>query len=300
MGGADNTPRAGSVKANGLEFGMLETGSGPLALCLHGFPDSAHGYRHLLPALAEAGFHAVAPFTRGYAPTALAEDGDYGMGALIADAVALHEALDGDGEAVLIGHDWGAATAYGAASFAPERWRRVVAMAVPPWALNARMFGDYDQLRRFFYFFFFGTALAEPVVAAGDLAFLERAWRDWSPGYDPSEDLAHARDAIGDPANLSAAISYYRGVLTSLDGSPPPSHAAEAAALQTIGPQPTLYLHGQRDGCIGVDLVADVADHLSPGSRMEVVEGAGHFLHLEKPAEVNEHILGFLTAPSSS
>jgi pimeloyl-ACP methyl ester carboxylesterase len=59
------------MRANGLQFGMLEAGSGPLALCLHGFPDSADTWRHLLPALAGAGFHAVAPFMRGYAPTAV-------------------------------------------------------------------------------------------------------------------------------------------------------------------------------------------------------------------------------------
>ena len=69
--------RSGRVMANGIEFGVLEAGSGPLALCLHGFPDSAHTWRHLLPELARAGFRAVAPFMRGYAPTSLAVDGCY-------------------------------------------------------------------------------------------------------------------------------------------------------------------------------------------------------------------------------
>ena len=87
--------RSAMVRANGLEFGVLEAGSGPLALCLHGFPDTAHTWRHLLPALAGAGFHAVAPFMRGYAPTAVPADGAYQVGALVADAVALHEVLGG-------------------------------------------------------------------------------------------------------------------------------------------------------------------------------------------------------------
>src|SRR5580693_5866297 len=108
--------RMTTVRANDLDFGLLEAGSGPLALCLHGFPDTAHTWKHLLPALADAGFHAVAPFMRGYAPTAIPADGAYQIGALVADAVALHEALGGDGDAVLIGHDWGAETAYGAAA----------------------------------------------------------------------------------------------------------------------------------------------------------------------------------------
>src|SRR5215469_16133323 len=117
--------RAGTARANGLEFGLLEAGGpGPLALCLHGFPDTAHTWTRLLPVLAGAGFHAVAPFLRGYAPTTVPADGAYDLGALAADAVALHEMLGGSGDAVLIGHDWGAEIAYAAAAHAPDRWRR--------------------------------------------------------------------------------------------------------------------------------------------------------------------------------
>jgi pimeloyl-ACP methyl ester carboxylesterase len=180
--------RTGRVIANGIEFGVLEVGNGPLALCLHGFPDSAHSWRHLLPELARAGFRAVAPFMRGYAPTALAVDGCYQLGALVADAVALHDVLGGDEQAVLIGNDWGAETGYGAAALAPERWRKLVTIAVPPAALDARIFSDYQQLKRFFYVFFMKTARAEAVIAAGDMAFLDRLWEDWSPGYDATEE----------------------------------------------------------------------------------------------------------------
>jgi pimeloyl-ACP methyl ester carboxylesterase len=107
-----------SVTAGGLEFGYLSDGpeDGPLALLLHGLPDSPHTWRHLLPELAERGYHAVAPFMRGYAPTAIPADGAYQTGALAADANALHEALGGGPDAVLIGHDWGAGATYPAAS----------------------------------------------------------------------------------------------------------------------------------------------------------------------------------------
>ena len=88
---------------------------------------------------------------RGYAPTGLAPDGAYQLGALVADVIALHDALGGDERAVLIGNDWGAEAAYGAASLAPERWRLLVTIAVPPLALDERLFSDYDQLKRFFY-----------------------------------------------------------------------------------------------------------------------------------------------------
>src|SRR5713226_3737093 len=141
--------RVRTVRANEIEFALIEAGSGPLALCLHGFPDTAHTWRHLLPVLAGA------RFMRGYAPSAVPGDGDYRVGALIADAVALHQVLGGDGDAVLIGHDWGAEAAYGAAAFAPDRWRRVVTLVVPPAALDEVLYNDYEQLKRFFYVFMF-------------------------------------------------------------------------------------------------------------------------------------------------
>src|SRR5262249_25530521 len=89
-------------------------------------------WRALGPFLAARGWHVVAPYTRGYAPTDLARDGCYQLGALARDAVRLHEALGGDERAVLIGHDWGAETAPVAAVAAPERCRRLVSIAYAP------------------------------------------------------------------------------------------------------------------------------------------------------------------------
>jgi pimeloyl-ACP methyl ester carboxylesterase len=276
--------RSATVRANGLQFGVLEAGSGPLALCLHGFPDAAYTWRHLLPALAGAGFHAVAPFMRGYAPTAVPADGAYHLGALVADTVALHEVLGGDANAVLIGHDWGAEAAYEAAAFAPDRWRRLVTLAVPPAALDEVLFRDYEQLKRSFYLFMFRdpAGLAETVVARDDLAFLDKLWRDWSPGFQSGEHLARVKDCLRQPANLAAAVGYYRAAVDQ-----------EAAGRQA--PQPTLYLHGARDGCIGVDLVRGAARLLAPSSRMIVIDEAGHFLHLEEPGQVNDHILSWVS-----
>ena len=95
----------GRLEANGLTFHYLEAGQGPLVLCLHGFPDNAHTYDALLPVLAGAGFHAVAPFMRGYAPTSPAPDERYQAVLLAQDAVALLAALGG-GRGFLVGHDW--------------------------------------------------------------------------------------------------------------------------------------------------------------------------------------------------
>jgi pimeloyl-ACP methyl ester carboxylesterase len=290
--------RSATVRANDLEFGLLEAGSGPLALCLHGFPDTAHTWRHLLPALAGAGFHAVAPFMRGYAPTAVPADGAYQLGALIADAVALHEVLGGDGDAVLIGHDWGAETAYGAAAHAPGRWRRLVTLGVPPASLDPVLFSDYEQLKRFFYLFLFRDPLgfADALVAGDQMSFLDRLWHDWSPGYPAGEDLARVKESLREPANLAAAIGYYRAAGAA--GGPPGTggrYAAEEQAAGRQAPLPTLYLHGADDGCIRVDLARRAERLLAPSSRMVVIENAGHFLQVEKPGEVNEHILAWIS-----
>jgi pimeloyl-ACP methyl ester carboxylesterase len=278
--------RRASVAANGLRFGLLEAGAGPLALCLHGFPDCAYTWQLLLPELARAGFRAVAPFTRGYAPTGIPGDAAYSVRDLAADANALHDALGGDGDAVLVGHDWGAETAYAAAASAPERWRRLVTLAVPPAGMDEVLLSDYEQLKRFFYLFLLqdGSGLAEAVAARDDMAFLDQLWADWSPGYRASGHLAAVKQCLRDPRNLSAAIGYYRSTPISDEATPESSQA----------PQPTLYLHGARDGCISAELARGAERYLAPGSRMIVVEDAGHFLQLERPATINEHILSWL------
>jgi pimeloyl-ACP methyl ester carboxylesterase len=271
-----------AVEANGLTFHYLSMGDGPLALLLHGFPDSAHTWRHLMPALADAGFRAVAPWTRGYAPTAVPTDGDYAVATLAADANALHRALGGGADAVLVGHDWGAITAYGAAAVEPDRWRRVVTVAVPPPAVASAAFFDYAQLKHSFYVYLFQTGLAELVVGADDLAFLDNLWRDWSPSYDGSVDLRHLKDALRAPANLRAAIGYYRAMFAG-------------GALGDSPPQPTLYLHGEDDGAFLADRVLEAKAHLSTESEVRVLPGCGHFLHLERPGEINRLVLDWLT-----
>jgi pimeloyl-ACP methyl ester carboxylesterase len=235
----------------------------------------------------------VAPFQRGYSPTAVPTDGRYQTGALAVDANALHEALGGDGDAVIIGHDWGAPATYGAAVLEPQRWRRVVAMAVPPGgAVGMSFLTNPAQLKRSWYMFLFQWPLAEMVVSGNDLAFIDMLWNDWSPGHDSAADAARVKDALRDPANLAAALGYYRATLG--DGYRDPALDAAQAATQAVPEQPTLYLHGRTDGCIGVE-VAELAATMVPANvRFEIVEGAGHFLQVEQPDEVNRLVTEFL------
>jgi pimeloyl-ACP methyl ester carboxylesterase len=284
------------VSINGVDFAYLACGDdGPLALCLHGFPDGAQTWRHLLPELADAGFRAVAPWLRGYAPTGLDAQGRYQNGASVADATALHEVLGGDGSAVIIGHDWGARIATGAAVFAPERWSKLVTAAVPPSGAVAQGFLTYKQLRRSWYMFFFQNPLAEFVVSMNDLEFIDRLWEDWSPGYDASADLPRVKDSLRDPAHLAAALEYYRATLNPAEHTVPEFQAQEDAIGGTP-PQRHLYLHGENDGCMGVEIAHMAAALMTaPGSFVEIVEDAGHFLQLEQPKVVNRSIVGFVT-----
>jgi len=129
-----------------------------------------------------------------------------------------------------------------------------------------------------------------------DLSFIDRLWDDWSPGYTSNrDDIGWVKDALRDPANLAAALGYYRALLQ------PDLHAldlaAEEAAVSSTPPQPQLYLHGVDDGCMGIEVAEKAQQHLPvEGSRVELLPGVGHFLHLEAPDVVNRLIVDFVTS----
>lgn len=284
------------LDGNDLEVAYLAAGDAgaPLALCLHGYPDSAWTWRHLLPRLADNGFRAVAPFSRGYAPTAIPGDGLYQAGVLGVDANALHGVLGGDERAVVIGHDWGAMGAYSAASLAPGNWSKVVAAAVMPGPVAAAAFLSFDQLKLSWYMFFQMTGMADGFIPMNDYEFISRLWGDWSPGLDASADVRAFVECMATPENLTAALSYYRHTLTP--ELQDPRLADAQGGVFTIPPQPLLYLHGTDDGCMSPQMASTVGGLLTvEGSRAEMVPGTGHFLHLEKPDQVNDLIVGFLT-----
>ena len=126
---ADITHRM--VKTNGINIHIAEQGEGPAVLLLHGFPESWYSWRHQLPALAEAGYHAIAPDVRGYGQSDAPEAVEaYSMKQLTADAAGILDALDVE-SAVVVGHDWGAPMAWNSAFLYPDRFRAVVGMSVP-------------------------------------------------------------------------------------------------------------------------------------------------------------------------
>ena len=285
--------KAGVVHARGIDFHTLEAGDGPLVLCLHGFPDLARSFCHQLPALAAAGFRAVAPFMRGYAPTTVPPDGCYQSAALAEDAVALIEAL-GYEDAVVFGHDWGAVAGYGAAIVAPERVRKLVTAAVPHAAQVMTAFTtNYAQLKRSWYMFFFQSPLAEVAIAHDDYAFIDRLWRDWSPGWSyPPDEMAALKDTFRRPGVLEAALGYYRAMFNP--ALQDPTLAISQGRMMELVPVPTMCIHGADDGCIGAELFEGMADLFPRGLRVEVIPGAGHFVHRERPETVNRLVLDFL------
>ena len=106
-----------------------------------------------------------------------------------------------------------------------------------------------------------------------DLAFIDRLWEDWSPGYtDSADDREWVKESLRDPANLAAALGYYRATLQP--ELQVPELAEAEAACSGIPTQPHLYLHGIDDGCMGVD-IAEKAENFLPveGSRVELVPG---------------------------
>ena len=286
--------RQGRVRANGLSFATLEAGDGPLVLCLHGFPDHARSFRHQLPALAAAGFRAVAPFMRGYAPTDVPADGPYQTAALAQDAVALIEAL-GYTRAAVFGHDWGAVGAYGAAVLAPERVARLITAAVPHGAaFPSALLANYDQQRRSWYMFFFQTPFADAAVPFADFRFLERLWQDWSPGWDyPAEEMDALKKTFRQPGVPAAALGYYRATLNPLNQDPALADVQMRISLSPISVR-TLYFHGARDGCVGAELLDGMEQLFPQGLETVIVPEAGHFVHQERPEIVNRHLLEFL------
>jgi pimeloyl-ACP methyl ester carboxylesterase len=285
-----------TLRWNGLESTADTLGSGPIVLCLHGFPDHARSFRHQLPALAAAGFRAIAPALRGYEPSSQpdASPASYHPVRVAHDVIEWARQLSPE-PVHLIGHDWGAVVTDLAIHLAPERFARAATMAVPPLAaVQSVPWRLPRQLRLSWYMFFFQLrGIADRAVARDDFAFLERLWRDWSPGWrrDPA-DMAALKETFRKPGVLRAALGYYRATFNPL--------LRDSLTMQQLARRPyhvpLLAITGARDGCMDTrtyDLVDPAL--FKAGLRIERIAGAGHFVHQEKPDEINRLLIDWLT-----
>lgn len=284
----------GAVRANGIRFAYLEAGpaDGPLVLLLHGYPDSARSWEHQLSVLAAAGYRAVAPWLRGYPPTEIPQRGYYDRAMLATDARALIEVLSPGRPALFVGQDWGAAIGYALLAAYPEAVRRAVLLAVPhPAEVKATLKrSPKHALRSFHWFLFQLPGLPEWLCARRDYAFLETLWKLWSPGFDDAAHVAEIRRTMATPGALEASLAYYRAMFRA-DRADPALATVRARAEGPIA-VPTRVLCGSRD--MRREMLETQRRWFRGEYDWHTVEGAGHFLHREKPAEVNRLILDWL------
>jgi pimeloyl-ACP methyl ester carboxylesterase len=276
------------VSAQTLTFGAIEDTSRPLVVLAHGFPDTPFTWRHLGPDLAARGYRVAAPWLPGYdAPT----DRPISVGTYVRHLLDVRERYDGDERAVLIGHDWGAQAGYGVVASEPSAFSRFVALAVPPVAAMASGLFTHAQLKRSFYIYFIQqVGMAEVALVAP--GFWESLWSDWSPGYDATSDIAELRQHVT-ADNIANVVGPYRASFNPQFADP--DAEAQTLATMQLPTVPTLYLHGADDGAIGADLLSDLGQFFPvDGSAFEIVDGVGHFLHLEKPELVAAKIAAWL------
>ncbi len=281
-----------TLRHGALAFPALAMGEGAIVLLLHGFPDGPESFDAQLPALAAAGYRAVAPTMRGYAPSAQPADGDYHAIRMAEDVAAWAEMLGG--RVHLVGHDWGATIGFAAAALAPDRIASLTMIAVPhPARFAALWAADPAQQARSDYIMAFQAADAEAMLRADDFAFLEGLWRRWSPGWDiPAAALTALRARFAQPGVPAAALAWYRQAFDVAS----PAGAATAALSAAPIRAPVLGLAGNDDGCIAADVFAAamIASDFPAGLQVERIAGAGHFVHREAPGAVNALLLAWL------
>ena len=266
------------VRANGIDFACLAEGEGPLVVLVHGFPDTAHTWDRVLPALAAAGYRAVAPFTRGYAPTSIPGDGVYDTGTLGQDILGLIEAL-GESRAVVVGHDWGASAAYSAAALGPERVRLLVTVAIPH---PASIVPTPRLLWGMRHFLAFRRKKAPDRVRRNDFAMVDRLVKRWSPGWDvPAGETDAVKESFRQPGVVEAALGYYRAVGRRL----PDSHRKKIEV-------PTVCFAGETD--VVKPSAYPRAARRFTGAYEVVTMPGGHFMHRQDPERFNRELVRVL------
>jgi len=271
-----------------LRIGVREAGEGDPVILLHGFPESSWSWRHQLPALAEAGYHAVAPDLRGYGATARPDEvADYAVPQLVGDLEALIRAL-GHERAHVVGHDWGGSVAWTAASRRPDLVRSLAILNNPHPVASAEGRQHDEQRRRSWYMLLFQfTGIAEDWLAREDFANLRGFFRTASPGaITPADEEAFVAP-LREPGALTAALNYYRANI------PPETWLRPPPDLPPVTP-PTLIVWGEDDAYLSPMLLERSAAKVAGPLRVERLPGVGHWVQQEAPDAVNRHLLAHL------
>src|SRR5487761_165422 len=282
------------LQANGLRFRALVDGpaDGEMFILLHGFPEGAESWSRQVDSLAKAGVLAVAPDLRGYGLSDAPEGVEnYSIDRLAEDVRFMINAF-GRSQAHVAGHDWGALVAWYFAGKYPEMTKTLTALSVPhPAALAAASQSDEDQQARSRYIgLFLIEGKAGQVLADDDYRRLRSMFSlGPNPNAVPRSLVDHFARSVSRPGRLTAALNYYRANLVAGGG-----------AWETpirVGPitMPTSLLWGDQDPALGRSAAEATARHVEGEYRLEVLEGAGHWLQFERPAEVS---LALTTAAS--
>ena len=290
------------VAVNGVELHVAELGEGPLVLLCHGWPELWWSWRHQLPALAAAGYRAVAMDQRGYGRSSRPEPvEDYDIVHLGDDVLGLIDAL-GEERAAVVGHDWGAMVAWYLGQAAPERLTGLAALSIPFWPRPPRppttmwkeMFGD-----RFFYMLHFQTpGVADAQLAADPGASLRLVMRRVSEDvFDGTAELPPVLKWMSDEefavyeaefrrTGFTGGLNWYRNVDRNW-------RLTAGIADRPID-VPTMFLAGERDPVLSFIPTAPMRERVGDLRECVLVAGAGHWVQQERPAETNEVLLRFL------
>lgn len=277
-----------TLEIRGLRFHVTFAGpkDGAPLLLLHGFPEFWYGWRHQIPALAEAGYRVIVPDQRGYnlsdKPRRIAE---YRAEVLTEDILGIIDALECD-RVSLVGHDWGGAVAWGVASRFTERIDRLTVLNCPhPAVMHRHLLRNPRQMLRSWYILYFQLPwLPEFGMRARSWLSLSRTLQKMSQGGSfTDDDLAHYRMAWSQPGAMTAMINWYRALGRSF------------CDLQVPGriEVPTLLIWGEKDTALGPELAPDSVA-LCDAGRLELLPDAGHFVQHDAPNVVNKLLLEFL------
>lgn len=266
------------LDANGLRFDVLVAGpeDGDPVILLHGFPQTSYCWRHQIDHLAATGFRVVAPDQRGYSPGARPADvASYGIHHLVADVVALADAVAPGARFGLVGHDWGAAVAWQVAARRGDRVKSLVALSVPHPLAFTEALQDFaaDQAERSSYFDRIRPEGSEAGLLADDAAGL-RAIYDGAGLSE--EEAAPYLIALGSPEALRAAINWYRAPAVDL--------------VRRLSPvtTPTLYVWSTDDVSVGERAANACTKHVEGRFRFVVLKGVDHWIPEHAPTQLNE------------